>query len=283
MELTVREIRDCKTYTYMVLQSPNGDTPIVQTGIFLLDENSLLNHGTFKIPKSLCYQLYEEIQNVEAEVEKIVKTLDDAQLTKLAPKVQQYIKARRSDPNWKLLRPNYFNTGEDKTLYLKGNKYGASIYDMDTHNFLLLSELGPGYYQFTIRACMVYMGPHKWDNHIASLQLRIQSLSYSRNPPQSFIDSMMDSMADSTEDEEDDQNNISDMPVPDVNLKATNLLDLMDSQPMTPMKRATYSSVCPAAPKRGRRAASVRDGTPKKPELKRQNAITKADNINFNQ
>ena len=184
-------IRDTKSYEngfYLIVETiPKKEEPYLFTSEIKMEGNHLKHIGnvlTYEISKEADEKLYKDVLHLEECAEKLIRNLDDDIIETLPEVQRKLIKLRRSDPNWVPIRANYYSDGEFEekpTMFLKGSVFTTIVKDMDD-NFLFAKDLKAGYYQFKLRACMVYIGTHKRSYQVANVQLRIVELLYSPVP-----------------------------------------------------------------------------------------------------
>jgi hypothetical protein len=132
---------------------------------------------SFPISEDMSPELYAKVTTLEAMALDGIKHMEKSYYTGLPPLCQEMI-VKHGEDLMQVLRPNYKTSpyGE-QTIWLKGNLATMKVLDAN-NQFIDISKLGPGQYRFIIRANLMYFGPHKDDNQVCSIQLRISELQY---------------------------------------------------------------------------------------------------------
>lgn len=177
--LFVKNIKKYQSAYYLCLQNQFDQEIFISTATVKLVSSSL-KRLLFVVKKSQCEELYEKVNQLEISVIDILKhKLTDTHLSSLPSHLRSKLATLQEDS---ILRPNYsvsslFDENEPK-VYLKGNRETISMFTWDGQKIDDAILLGNGYYQFIIRASLVYLGQHGSKPCVANLQLRVVKLRY---------------------------------------------------------------------------------------------------------
>ena len=170
---------------YIFTQTDTGETPMIKSDIIFLtlDKKRDDNNGiTFILDKEDSPKLYEEICKMEDDTANLIDTLNSDVVSFLPAHICMEIFTNNKDGHKHYMRPNYWSDQTSPRLYVKGNLGSMRIMDMNGR-YLSPSDLGVGFYQFTIRANTIYFGEHKNIQHVVNLQLRVVQVRYSPTDP----------------------------------------------------------------------------------------------------
>lgn len=168
--------KDYKDSHYFTLQNENGQEPYITTDFIDITHcDSSQENITFIIKREMSQALYDEVLKLESCLVNTIKNIDNKYFVNFPFHCQQMLSQHSLNDD--LLRPNYYSSG---LMYLKGNFNNIKI--MSGNEQIHKSKLGPGKYQFIIRANLAYIGPHKEPKQIANLQLRISEIHFTPKP-----------------------------------------------------------------------------------------------------
>ena len=134
---------------------------------------------TFPITRKMSESLHKNVSDLESNLIDAVLSMENGLFTNLPFNCQKTINECNVAQIANVLCPNYFTNSLEPTIYLKGlNNAWLPIYDWTGSSVISHTELGPGEYQFIIKADKAYFGPHKQLTHAFNLQLRIRQIRY---------------------------------------------------------------------------------------------------------
>ena len=157
----------------------SGKVPVYATQSIDISSNKLAQKLCFPISETSEPGLFDFINDIEKQAEKLLINLPDNILSKLPLSIGNRIREYRIKPQGSLLRPTYRpaeNMCSNKIAWINA-KENVEMYNWSGSTIHHCSELSAGEYQFIIKAATIYLGEHgKLDGVIANCVVRINSL-----------------------------------------------------------------------------------------------------------